>query len=94
MDLSQSVEWSHEENEDVTHAILLSKVPLNVRNDIVSRVLDTVKVLGRTRICGCRSDKTGRHMFILVETFAALEPVSLPPEVGIVGEAGPGLFML
>ncbi|KAK0133373.1 Paraneoplastic antigen Ma1 [Merluccius polli] len=28
-------------------------------------------------------------MFILVETFAALDPVSLPPEVGIVGEAGP-----
>ncbi|XP_056146465.1 paraneoplastic antigen Ma1 homolog [Lampris incognitus] len=89
MELSQAVEWSREENVDVSHDILLSKVPLNVGNDIVSRVLDTVKVLGRTRIHGCLGDKTGRHMFILVETVAALEPVSLPPEVGIVGEAGP-----
>ncbi|XP_056140262.1 paraneoplastic antigen Ma1 homolog [Lampris incognitus] len=89
MELSQAVEWSREENLDVSHAILLSKVPLNVGNDIVSRVLDTVTVLGHTWIRGCRSDKTGRHMFILVETSAALEPVSLPPEMGIIGEAGP-----
>ena len=42
MDLSQAVEWNREENVDVSHAILLSKVPLNVGNDIVSRVLNTV----------------------------------------------------
>ena len=67
--------------------VILPELGLAIGSSV--RLPDTVKVLGRTRICGCRSDKTGRHMFILVDTFAALEPVYLPPEVGIVGEAGP-----
>ncbi|XP_060764602.1 paraneoplastic antigen Ma1 homolog [Neoarius graeffei] len=89
MDLSQAVEWSREENVELCHAILLSRVPLEATDDVVSRVLSTVKVLGRTRIRGRRGDKTGRHLYILVETSAELDQSSVPPEVGIVGEAGP-----
>ncbi|XP_060780372.1 paraneoplastic antigen Ma1 homolog [Neoarius graeffei] len=88
MDLSQAVEWSREENVELCHAILLSRVPLEA-TDVVSRVLSTIKVLGRTWIRGHRGDKTGRHLYILVKTSTELDQSSVPPEVGIVGEAGP-----
>ncbi|XP_060758550.1 paraneoplastic antigen Ma1 homolog [Neoarius graeffei] len=89
MELNQAVEWSREENVDLSHAILLSRVPLEATNDVVSRVLSTVKVFGRTRIRGRRSDSTGRHLYILVETSAELDQSCVPPEVGVVGDAGP-----
>lgn len=60
MDLSQAVEWSCEENVELSNIILLSRVPLEATGDTVTCVLGTVKVLGRTRIRGRRSDKTGR----------------------------------
>ncbi|XP_060794799.1 paraneoplastic antigen Ma1 homolog [Neoarius graeffei] len=88
MDLSQAVEWSREKYVELCHAILLG-VPLKATDDVVSRVLSTVKVLGRTQIRGRRGDKTGRHLYILVETSAELDQSFVPPEVGTLGEAGP-----
>ncbi|KAL2083761.1 hypothetical protein ACEWY4_021534 [Coilia grayii] len=90
MELTQAVEWSHEENVDLSHAILLSRVPLEATDDVVSSVLSTVKVFGRTQIRGRRGDNTGRHLYILVETSAELDQSCVPPEVGIVGDANAG----
>lgn len=89
MELSEAVEWSREQKVELSHAVLLSEVPFEATDEVVSRALSTVKVLGRTRIRGRRGDKTGRHLYVLVETSAELDPSSVPPEVGIVGEAGP-----
>jgi hypothetical protein len=89
MDLSQTVEWSREESVEVSRAIVLSNVPLDASNDTIGKVLNTVKVFGRTRIRGRRGDVTGRWLFILVETSADLDPDVIPPEIGIENEAGP-----
>lgn len=90
MDISQAVEWTREENVDLARAIVISGVPLDVSDGVLSRVLNTVKVFGQTRICGRRGDVTGRQLFILVESSAELAPsLGVPPEVGIEGEVGP-----
>lgn len=64
MDLSQTVQWSREENVSFSRAIVLSNVPLDASDDTIEKVLNTVKVFGRTRICGRRGDVTGRWLFI------------------------------
>ncbi|XP_048027559.1 paraneoplastic antigen Ma1 homolog [Megalobrama amblycephala] len=89
MDLSQTVQWSREESVSFSRAIVLSNVPLDASNDTIEKVLNTVKVFGRTRIRGRRGDITGRWLFILVETSADLDPDVIPPEIGIENEAGP-----
>ncbi|XP_073697124.1 paraneoplastic antigen Ma1 homolog [Garra rufa] len=89
MDLSQTVQWSREENISSSRAIVLSNVPLDASNDTIEKVLNTVKVFGRTKICGRRGDVTGKQLFVLVETSTDLDPSTLPPEIGIEQEAGP-----
>ncbi|XP_043082986.1 paraneoplastic antigen Ma1 homolog [Puntigrus tetrazona] len=89
MDLAKTVEWSREENANLSRAIVLSNVPLGTSDDTIQKVLNTVKVFGRTRIRGRRGDVTGRWLFILVEASADLEPDVIPPEIGIENEAGP-----
>lgn len=89
MELNKAVEWSREVNISLSHAIVLSNVPIDVVDDTIVKVLDTVKVFGRTKICGRRGDTTGLKLFILVETRTDIDPDSVPPEIGIEGEAGP-----
>lgn len=89
MDLTKTVEWSREENANLSRAIVLSNVPLGTSDDTIEKVLNTVKVFGRTTICGRRGDVTGKWLFILVEASADLEPDVIPPEIGIGNEAGP-----
>lgn len=89
MDLSQVVVWSREESVNLSRAIVVSNVPLDVSNETIGKVLDTVKVLGRTKICGRRGDATGRTLFVLVETSTDLDPDTVPSEIGIENEAGP-----
>nr|XP_023661390.1 paraneoplastic antigen Ma1 homolog [Paramormyrops kingsleyae] len=89
MDLVKTVEWSREENANLSRAIVLSNVPLGTSDDTIDKVLNTVKVFGRTRIRSRRGDVTGRWLFILVEASADLEPDVIPPEIGIESEAGP-----
>ncbi|KAL1273645.1 hypothetical protein QQF64_026459 [Cirrhinus molitorella] len=89
MDISQTVQWAREENVSPSHAVVLSNVPLDTSDDTIEKVLNTVKVLGRTKICGRRGDVTGKQLFVLVETSTDLDPSTLPPQVGIEQEAGP-----
>lgn len=89
MELSKAVEWSHEEGVSLPHAIILGNVPIDVVDDIIMKVLNTVKAFGRTKIHGRRGDTTGRKLFILVQISTELEPSAAPPEVGIEGEVGP-----
>ncbi|KAG5267195.1 hypothetical protein AALO_G00219050 [Alosa alosa] len=84
MDLSQAVEWSREQNVD----FFLAECQWRLLMTWLI-VCSVVKALGRTRIHGRRGDKTGRQLYILVESSAELDQGSVPPEVGIVGEAGP-----
>ncbi|KAK2831469.1 hypothetical protein Q7C36_016555 [Tachysurus vachellii] len=81
MDLLQVVVWSQEESVNLSRAIVVRNVPLDVSNETVGKVLDTVKVLGQTKICGCRGDATGR-------TLTDLDP-EIPSEIDIESEAGP-----
>ncbi|XP_049418426.1 paraneoplastic antigen Ma1 homolog [Epinephelus fuscoguttatus] len=89
MELSKAVEWSQEANISFSRASVLSNVPIDEVDDTIVKVLDTVKVFGRTRICGRRGDTTGLKLFILVETRSDIDPDSVPREIGIDGEAGP-----
>ncbi|KAL1279354.1 hypothetical protein QQF64_026027 [Cirrhinus molitorella] len=89
MDISQTVQWAREENVSPSHAVVLGNVPLDTSDDTIGKVLNAVKVLGRTKICGRRGDVTGKQLFILVETSTDLDPSTLPPQVGIEQEAGP-----
>lgn len=89
MDISQTAQWSTEENINSSRAIVLSNVPLNTSDETIEKVLNTVKVFGRTQIHGRRGDVTGKHLFVLVETRTDLDPSTIPPEIGIESEAGP-----
>lgn len=89
MDLSQAGEWSRKQNVSLSRAILLGNVPIDIREETVAKVLDTVKVFGRPKVCGRRGDSTGTQLFLLVETSIDIIPDTIPPEVGIEGEAGP-----
>ncbi|KAI4897593.1 hypothetical protein NFI96_009071, partial [Prochilodus magdalenae] len=85
----QAVEWSRQENVDLSYAIVLGKVPRETADEVILGVLGTVKVFGRTRIRGRRVDSSGKRAFVLVETSTMLEQFTLPSEVGIDGEIGP-----
>lgn len=52
MDLAKTVEWSREENANLSRAIVLSYVPLGTSGDTIGKVLNTVKVFGCTTIRG------------------------------------------
>lgn len=52
MDLAQAVEWSREEKISLSCDVVLSNVLMEVGNDTVTKVLNTVKVFGRTKIHG------------------------------------------
>lgn len=66
----------------------MGNVPIDVSNDVLAKVLNTVKVFSRTHICGRRGDKTGSQLFILVETSVDLDVRNVPHEVGIEREVG------
>ncbi|KAI2667310.1 hypothetical protein H4Q32_003762 [Labeo rohita] len=83
MDIAQTVQWSREENVSSSRAIVLSNVPLDTSDDTIEKVLNTVKVLGSTKICGRRGDVTGKQLFVLVETSTDLDPSTLPPEMEV-----------
>lgn len=51
MDFSQAVEWSLQQTADPSRTILLSNVPIDTSNETIPKVLETVKVFGRTKIC-------------------------------------------
>ncbi|XP_059932196.1 paraneoplastic antigen Ma1 homolog [Gadus macrocephalus] len=89
MDFSEAVEWSLQQTANPSRTILLSNVPIHTSKETLDKVLDTVKVFGRTRIVDRRGDSTGTKLFILVETRLDLDPDSVPLEVGLEGEAGP-----
>ncbi|XP_037392521.1 paraneoplastic antigen Ma1 homolog [Pygocentrus nattereri] len=89
MDLIQAVEWSRHEEVHPDYAIVLGKVPRETADEVILRVLGTVKVFGRTRIRGRRGDSTGKQAFILVETSMVLDQNTMPSEVGVEGEIGP-----
>lgn len=89
MELTKAVDWSREENVPLPQAIVISGVPLDTENDFILKVLNTVKVFGRSQIRGRRGDTTGRKCFILVQTSTDLESLTVPSEIGIEGEAGP-----
>lgn len=89
MDFSQAVEWSLQQTADPSRTILLSNVPIDTSNETIPKVLETVKVFGRTKICERRGDSTGTQLFILVKTILDLAPDTVPAEIGIEGEAGP-----
>lgn len=90
MDLLQVVElWSQQINLDPGKYFILTKVPIDVSEDIISEVLNTVKVFGCAKIRGRRGDNTGSQMFVLVETSLEIDTDTVPPEVGIPGEVGP-----
>ncbi|KAI5086687.1 paraneoplastic antigen Ma1-like, partial [Silurus meridionalis] len=89
MDLSQAVEWSRQVQVSPANCIILSGVPLDVKDETIMEVLNTVKVFGRTRIRGRRGDRTGMNLFLLIESSINVDPKILPPEVGIPGVVGP-----
>lgn len=89
MDLSQAIAWGRQKGVNLSRAILLSNVPIDIEEKTIARVLDTVKVFGRPRICGRCGDSSGTRLFLLVETSLDLTPDNVPPEVGIEGVAGP-----
>ena len=68
MDFSQAADWSRQKNISLSHGVLLSNVPIDTSEETIARVLNTVKVFGRTKICGRHGDSTGTQLFILVET--------------------------
>lgn len=89
MDLSKAIEWINQEKVSLARAIILSRVPIDVKEETITKVLDTVKFFGNPKICGRRGDSTGTQLFLLLEASRDLDPNTVPPEVGIDGEAGP-----
>ncbi|KAL1256489.1 hypothetical protein QQF64_012034 [Cirrhinus molitorella] len=89
MDLSQLADWIRQVQVSPVNSVILSGVPLDVKDETITEVLNTVKAFGRTRIRGRRGDVTGMNLFLLIETSIDVEPNIVPPEVGIPGVVGP-----
>ncbi|XP_073708839.1 paraneoplastic antigen Ma1 homolog [Garra rufa] len=89
MDISKAGEWSRQAKINPSRCIILSDVPIDVTNETIADVLNTVKVFGHTKIHGRRGDPTGTKLFLLLETSNDLDPDAVPPEIGIPGEVGP-----
>lgn len=89
MDLSQAADWSRQVQVSPVKCVILSGVPLDVKDETITEVLNTVKAFGRTQIRGRRGDTTGMNLFLLIETSSDVDPKILPPEVGIPGAVGP-----
>lgn len=89
MDLSKVAEWSRQAQVSPDNCVILTGVPLDVQDETILEVLNTVKAFGRTKIRGRRGDKEGMSLFVLIETSGELDPSTLPPEVGLSGVVGP-----
>lgn len=89
MDISKAGEWSRQAQINPSRCLILSDVPIDVRDETIADVLDTVKVFGRTKIHGKRGDPTGTKLFLLLETSNDIDPDTVPPEIGIPDEVGP-----
>lgn len=89
MDLSKAGEWSHQAKLDPHKCVILSRVPIDMDEDIIAEVLNSVKVFGCPKVRGRRGDTTGLQMFLLVETSLEIDVNTVPPEVGISGVVGP-----
>ncbi|XP_076862378.1 paraneoplastic antigen Ma1 homolog [Brachyhypopomus gauderio] len=89
MELRHAVEWCKQEDIQPFNAIVLGKVPIGISDVVIAKVLETLKVFGRTRQRGRRRDTSGKSEFILVESNIVLDSHNTPPEVGIEGEIGP-----
>lgn len=73
---------------DPAHVLVLSGV-VDVPDDVIKEVLDSVKILGRAKIIDRRSDLTSKTDFILVQTLVDVTKYPLPDQVGVPGEVGP-----
>ncbi|XP_016409821.1 paraneoplastic antigen Ma1 homolog [Sinocyclocheilus rhinocerous] len=89
MDFSQAAEWSRQVQVSPIKCVILSGVPLDVKDETITEVLNTVKAFGRTQIRGRRGDTTGMNLFLLIETSIEVDPNIVPPEVGIPGVVVP-----
>lgn len=89
MDISKAGEWSCQAQINPSRCLILSDVPIEVRDETIADVLDTVKVFGRTKIHGKRGDPTGTKLFLLLETSNDIDPDTVPPEIEIPDEVGP-----
>ncbi|XP_046714698.1 paraneoplastic antigen Ma1 homolog [Silurus meridionalis] len=89
MDISKAGEWGRQAQINPSRCLLLSDIPIDVRDETIADVLNTVKVFGRTRIHGRRRDPTGTKLFLLLETSNDIDSDTVPPEIGIPNEVGP-----
>ncbi|XP_051954463.1 paraneoplastic antigen Ma1 homolog [Xyrauchen texanus] len=89
MDLSKAGEWSSQVKLDPNKCVILHNVPIDMTEDIISEVLNSVKVFGCPKLRGRRGDITGSQMFLLVETSLEIDVNTVPLEVGIPGVVGP-----
>ena len=60
MEGSQILSWCTTKSLDVNHAFVLGEVGVDVSDENIYKVLDDVKVLGRTKIKGRCLDTTGK----------------------------------
>lgn len=50
MDLSQAADWGHQVHVSPGKCVILSGVPLDVKDETITEVLNTVKAFGHTQI--------------------------------------------
>lgn len=89
MDADQILAWCNEKCISFENAFVLSQVAIDISETDVYKVLDTVKDIGRTKVCSRRRDHSGQQDFVLVETSVQLSEITVPATVGIVDEMGP-----
>lgn len=84
MDISKAGEWIRQAQIKPSCCLILSDVPIDVKDETIADVLNTVKLFGRTKIHGKRGDPTGTKLFLLLETSNDIVPGKMvsDPSVG------------
>ena len=84
MEPSKILTWCNDKSLDVKHAFVLSAVDVGVSDEDIYKVLDSVKVLGRTKIKGRCLGSTNNTQLILVEATHDLTQIQPPEQVDLL----------
>lgn len=77
MESEQIFKWCEDKGIDVTKAIVLSEVSLEVTDETIYKVLDGVKIFGHCKIRGRCLEHTGKSQLVLVETVNDMTKVNI-----------------
>ena len=86
------MKWCVEKKLDVTKAVVLSEVSVDVTDDVIYRALDGTKTFGKCKIRGRCLGRRENKQLILVETTNDMTSVNIPEQ--LLPDGGPETWLI